>query len=271
MKEFLTSTTLPYWLIFGLVGASLIMMLIAIKQDKPKQYLRPVVGCMLGATLLELIIYWAIGNSAIWWCTSSDYGFFAKLLRLIPFVVFLAMQAAMIWFGKIFLEACIKKEFSMKTTFWAILISYPITLVVAILCNIFGIPDSVVTILSSVIFLGILAAGILYALQKNIVLVGKQQGIILTAFSALCVISLGIGLILLFVALLQLFVQVLTVVGVIGVIYWTFLGEGSKMMNDEVARQSDAKVLYQDDDGHLHYTKGQAQNANEDIAKRKTK
>ena len=271
MKEFLTSTTFPYWLIFGLVGASLVMMLMGIKKGNPRQYLAPVVGCMLGATLLELIIYWAIGNSAIWWCTSVEYGFFTKLLRLIPFVVFLAMQVAMIWYGKIFLEACIRKPFSMATTFWAILISYPVTLVVVIICNIFGVPDGALSIVSATLFLGIMAAGIFYALQRNITLVGKQQGIILTAFSTLCVLSLATGLILLFVALLQLFVQVLMVAGVVGVVYWTFLGDGTKMMNDEMARQSNAKTLYQDNDGHLHYTAGQAQRANDDIAKRNAK
>lgn len=269
MKEFLTSNILPYWLIFALVAASLIIMLWGLRTQRPKVYLRPVLGCMLLATVLELSIYWGIGNSALWWCTSSEYSFFAKLLRLIPFAIFLAMQVAMIWIGKLFIEAAIKKEFSIKTTFWGILLSFPITLVIVILCKLFGMPDGPLSIVSAVLFIGILSAGIGFSLLKNIQKIGKRDGLLLTAFSALCVLSLGAGIILFFVALLQLFLQVLMVGAVIGAAFYFFFGSGSKMMSAEMSRQSSSRPVFRDNDGHLHYTATSRDTANQQIADRK--
>lgn len=271
MKELLTSHIFPYWLIFGLVAASLLMMWVGLRTKNPQTYLRPITGCMLAATTAELLIYWGIGNSALWWCTSDEYGFFAKLLRLIPFALFLVMQVAMIWLGKMFIETAIEKEFSMTSTFWGILLSYPITLVIVIVCSLFGMSDGVLSIVSAVLFIGILSAGIGYALQKNIRQAGKRDGILLTAFSALCILSLGVGLILFFVALLQLFIQVLMVCAVVGAGYYMLFGSGSKMISDEMIRQSNAQVVYRDEDGHLHSTSGNCDAANRQIAERKAK
>ena len=83
MKEFLMSTTLPFWLVFIIVAAAFGATLLHMKGGaKSRTLLLAAGGCMLAATVLEIAIYSVLGGNSLWWCTSDKYGFWAKLLRL---------------------------------------------------------------------------------------------------------------------------------------------------------------------------------------------
>lgn len=76
MKDFLSNSTIPYWIVFGLVTAAGIIALLNMrKKTISKESVRLVTLLALTGTALGLIIYSIMGGSSIWWCTSSDYSF----------------------------------------------------------------------------------------------------------------------------------------------------------------------------------------------------
>ena len=101
MKEFLTSSTLPFWFVFIIVAAAFGLTLLYMKGgSKSSKLLFASAGCMLAATILEIVIYSVLGGNSMWWCTSDKYGFFMKLVRLIPFALFIAFQILQVFFFK---------------------------------------------------------------------------------------------------------------------------------------------------------------------------
>lgn len=95
------STTLPFWLVFIIVAAAFAATLLYMKSEtKPRALLMTAAGCMLAATVLEIVIYAVLGGNSLWWCTSDKYGFFSKLLRLVPFALFVVFQILQVYFSR---------------------------------------------------------------------------------------------------------------------------------------------------------------------------
>ena len=115
MKDFLSNSTIPYWIVFGLVTAAGIIALLNMrKKTISKESVRFVTLLALIGTALGLIIYSIMGGSSIWWCTSSDYSFFGKLVRVIPLIIFVGIQLAQVFVYKIFVGQYFQKELSIK-------------------------------------------------------------------------------------------------------------------------------------------------------------
>ena len=264
MKEFLMSTTLPFWLVFIIVAAAFAATLLYMKSEtKPRALLMTAAGCMLAATILEIVIYAVLGGNSLWWCTSDKYGFFSKLLRLVPFALFVAFQILQVYFFKGAVEEHIGKELSMKSTFICLLLTFPVALVVSIVFGMIGFTGTAGTVVMHIIFWGLVLGGIGWALMRNVRSAGWRQGAVFTAFSVVCVVAVCIAVFLFLVALFELFLQLLMVAAIIvGGIY--AFGITSK----EASKQQPRQVFY-DDSGGLHYTTGARDEANRKIAERK--
>ena len=264
MKEFLMSTTLPFWLVFIIVAAAFATTFIYMKSEtKSRTLLFASAGCMLAATVLEIAIYAVLGGNSMWWCTSDEYGFFMKLVRLVPFALFIAMQILQVFFFKGAVEEHIGKELSMKTTFIALVLTFPVALVLSIILGIAGVDDetldTVVTIVMAVLVLG----GVGWALMRNVRSAGWRQGGVFTAFSIVCVVAVCLAIFLFIIALLELFLQLLMVAAVIvGGLYMFGI------MSKEASKQPPQQVFY-DNDGGLHYNTTSRDNANRKINERK--
>ena len=108
------STTLPFWLVFIIVAAAFATTFLYMKSEtKSRTLLFASAGCMLAATVLEIAIYAVLGGNSMWWCTSDEYGFFMKLVRLVPFALFIAMQILQVFFFKGAVEEHIGKELAI--------------------------------------------------------------------------------------------------------------------------------------------------------------
>ena len=139
MKDFLSNSTIPYWIVFGLVTAAGIIALLNMrKKTISKESVRLVTLLALTGTALGLIIYSIMGGSSIWWCTSSDYSFFGKLVRVIPLIIFVGIQLAQVFVYKIFVGQYFQKELSIKGSFISLIIIVPATIFLYIILDLFG-------------------------------------------------------------------------------------------------------------------------------------
>lgn len=141
MKEFLTSSTLPFWFVFIIVAAAFGLTLLYMKGgSKSSKLLFASAGCMLAATILEIVIYSVLGGNSMWWCTSDKYGFFMKLVRLIPFALFIAFQILQVFFFKGAVEEHIGKKLAIKSTFICLILTFPVALVLSIILGVPAFP-----------------------------------------------------------------------------------------------------------------------------------
>lgn len=264
MKEFLTSSTLPFWLVFIIVAAAFGLTLLYMKGgSKSSKLLFASAGCMLAATILEIVIYSVLGGNSLWWCTSDKYGFFSKLFKLVPFALFVAFQVLQVFFFKGAVEEYIGKELSMKAMFICLVLTFPIAFVLAIVLGIVGVSDDTVSVIASIVFAVLVVGGVGWALMRNVRSAGWRQGAVFTAFSLVCVVAVCLAIFLLIVALLELFLQVLMVAAVVvGAIY--VFG----FMSKEASKQQPQQMFW-DKDGNGHFTANARNEANRKIDERR--
>lgn len=270
MKEFLLTSTLPYWFVFLLVVAGFVA--VFFQGSKGRAALIVAAGCMLAATILEVAIYAIVGNDCLWWSLSKEYGFWEKLFRLLPFAVFVVFQIGQIFVFKGVLEEVMGKQLSMKTLFICFVLTFPIVFIISLGADIFGASDETKNTVSSVVFWLLIAAGVGWSLVRNVRSVGLRRGVIFTVFSAVCVVSACLAVFLLIIALFNIFFQVLVTVSAIAAIFFILTNGMSKgnSIVDALAHPKDSeKMIFFDDDGKRHYSSSARDSANRKIAERK--
>lgn len=265
MKDFLMSSTLPYWVIFLLVIAAGILGLLGQRKQPTSGYVKTVTVLALTGTLLEIVVYSLLGGRSIWWCTSSDYGFFAKLLRAVPLFIFLLIQLAQVFIYQSLMTHYHGREFSVKSTLYALLGVIPVLLVLYVLLNLLGVESPTRDVIFYVLLILSLGGGVGWALYRNVRSAGGGPGLLFTGVSFFLLIGATVSLLLLLVALLQLFFQMLMVAAVVaGVVYIA-----APTMNKGIASQPKSMPRYYDQDGQMHYTASSRDAANRSIQQRK--
>lgn len=260
MKEFLSSSTIPYWIIFGLITAAGVFALISMrKKEVSKSSLQLVTLLAIKGTILGLVIYSVLGNNSIWWCISKDYNFFGKLLRVIPLIIFVGIQLAQVFVYKSLSEQYFQKELSIKGAFISLIVIVPASLVLYIVLDIFGMDKGTRDIVIYFILGFALIAGVGWAMTLNVKSIGLRYGIIFTFVTIVMIIGGLMSLLLLITALIALFFQVLMVAAVIFIASHVF-----KSMNHAVDVQSRTDLS-----GKVHDTQSQKQNADAQIRSRR--
>lgn len=272
MKEILLTSTLPYWLVFLLVLGGFVALLFQGRNgSKSNLPILTAAGCMLAATILEVLIYAIVGNNCMWWCLSKEYGFWSKLFRIIPFAVFVVLQIGQIFMFKGVLEEMMGKSLSMKLLFICFVLTFPVVFVLSVGADIFGASDETKNSIGTTAFWILVIAGLAWSLVRNIMSVGIKHGVVFTAFSAVCVVAVCLAVFVFLVALIALFFQVLITVAACGAIFFILtngMGKGSSMV-DEFANRKSPGPVFRDDDGHLHHNSAARDSANRKIAERR--
>ena len=195
MKEILLTSTLPYWLVFLLVLGGFVALLFQGRNgSKSNLPILTAAGCMLAATILEVLIYAIVGNNCMWWCLSKEYGFWSKLFRLIPFAVFVVLQIGQIFMFKGVLEEMMGKSLSMKLLFICFVLTFPVVFVLSVGADIFGASDETKNSIGTTAFWILVIAGLAWSLVRNIMSVGIKHGVVFTVFSAVCVVACSCSL-----------------------------------------------------------------------------
>lgn len=272
MKEILLTSTLPYWLVFLLVLGGFVALLFQGRNgSKSNLPILTAAGCMLAATILEVLIYAIVGNNCMWWCLSKEYGFWSKLFRIIPFAVFVVLQIGQIFMFKGVLEEMMGKSLSMKLLFICFVLTFPVVFVLSVGADIFGASDDTKNSIGTTAFWILVIAGLAWSLVRNIMSVGIKHGVVFTVFSAVCVVAVCLAVFVFLVALIALFFQVLITVAACGAIFFILtngMGKGSSMV-DKFANHKSLGPVFRDDDGHLHHNSAARDSANRKIAERR--
>lgn len=253
MKEFLLSTTIPYWIVFGLVTAAGVLALINMRKNTvSKSSVQLVTLLALAGTVLGLAIYSVAGGSSIWWCTSKDYSFFGKLLRAIPLIIFVGIQLAQVFVYKTFVEQYFQKELSIKGSFISLIVIIPASFVLYIVLDILGLEKGTRDLIFYIILGIALIAGVGWAMALNVKSIGKKYGSIFTAVTLVMIIGGLMSIVLLINALMALILQVLMVAAVVVAGFYMF----TKVMGPAVDTQSRTDLS-----GKVHDTQWEKQNA----------
>lgn len=253
MKEFLLSTTIPYWIVFGLVTAAGVLALINMRKNTvSKSSVQLVTLLALAGTVLGLAIYSVAGGSSIWWCTSKDYSFFGKLLRAIPLIIFVGIQLAQVFVYKTFVEQYFQKELSIKGSFISLIVIVPTSFVLYIVLDILGLEKGTRDVIFYIILGIALIAGVGWAMALNVKSIGKKYGSIFTAVTLVMIIGGLMSIVLLINALMALILQVLMVAAVVVAGFYMF----TKVMGPAVDTQSRTDLS-----GKVHDTQWEKQNA----------
>lgn len=272
MKEFLLSSTLPYWFVFLLVVGGMVALLFQGRNgSKSNVPILVSAGCMLAATVFEILIYATVHNDCLWWSLSKEYGFWEKLFRIMPFAAFVVLQIGQIFMFKGVLEEKMSKSLSLKVLFICFVLTFPISFVISVGADIFGASDETKNSVATTVFWILIAAGLAWSLVRNIMSVGLKNGIIFTVFSAVCVVAVCLAVFLFIVALIALFFQVLITVAACGAIFFILTNGMSKgnSMIDKFAEEQHSQQMFFDNDGHLHNNRSDRDSANRRIAERK--
>lgn len=265
MKDFLLTSTLPYWIVFTLMAAAGFIAIVNMrKKSISRLSVQLVTFLAIVGTVFGLVIYSLLGGNSIWWCTSSDYGFFGKLLRVIPLIVFVGIQLAQVFVYKAFVEQYFQKELSIKGTFVSLIVIVPATLVLYVILNMFGLEKETRDIVAYSILGLALVVGVGWAMVRNVKSIGMMYGLMFTAATLVMIIGGLMSMLLLLTALLALILQVLMVAAVVGGVFYMFK---TNMLGGSSGGGSSNQVFY-DNEGHMHYTNLSKEDANRKIQER---
>ncbi len=254
MKEILLSTTIPFWIVFGLVTAAGIIAFVNMRRESiAKSSVRLVTLLAVAGTILGLAIYSVLGGSSIWWCTSSDYSFFGKIVRVIPLIIFVGIQLAQVFVYKSFVAQYFQKELSIKGAFISLIVIVPVSILLYIVLDIFGMGQGTRDVVFYVIIGFALIAGVGWAMTRNVKSIGKRNGIVFTTVAVVMIIGGLMSLLLLITAIIELILQVLMVAAVVGGAYYMF----TKVMGPAIDVQARTDL-----NGKVHETESQADAAN---------
>lgn len=275
MKEWLMTSTLPYWLMFVLVilssGTCLAVSANSYKSSFLKSFPVFILVTLLTLAVVagEWYIYLNLKNECLWRCISEDYGFFTKLFRSLPLFIFLFAQISQLWAYRSYVESYIDDEgLKFKGIIICALVLIPVMFVVYILLNMFGVAketrDMIFYICLGVGFL----IGISQTLYKNISVAGFFIGVIFTVVAGIIASGAVISLMLLFNVVIELFFQMLVFIGACIVI-----GGGLSFVNKggggSIAKSAPQQPIWRDEAGHLHSNAGDRDAANAKLKEKK--
>lgn len=211
-------TFTPYMIIVLLFVAAIVLAIGGLRRDSWRRAaLWGLPACILAASMLEIWAYVVMGKSAFWWCDSDRYGFFGSMLRVVPFVVFVAFQLYSIKIYEALLPGADENnKLSVKPLAIGIALCLPMALAIAMLLAAFDVRGLTADIASVAGLVICLTVGFVWSLIKNTKALGKVNGQIFTVFGIVYAIGSLIALWGLVLVLLQIIVQVIIVVVCLG-------------------------------------------------------
>ena len=259
MREFLLTSTAPYWILFVLSLASAAICFLAVYNNKDndepanqsmwfsKNMMYGITGIMLAVALIVIIFYSMLGGNALWWITGKEISYWSKLLRLIPLIVFLAAQAAAPFAYNFYMESFFDgKKLSVKSQFISLVVIIPVTLIIMLICSSF-IDTATRNVLFYIIAgVGLIGAAI-YSAKKNIGSAGVKFGLIYTVTSFILCAATLVTLLYFLVALFSLILEMLPVIATIIAISIIF---GKSYGNAVMGRDSAGNYIASDGSKH---------------------
>ena len=204
----------PCWAIIGLLVIAFAICLAGMRlgvRSVREAGLVVVPLCLLAVAAIEIYWYKLMGAGTFWWCDYDSYGFFGTLLRVIPFLIVVAMQLFSIKLYEQLLcwDGPVDSEIHVKPAVIGILVSFP-TLIVYVLVTQLGFhwKGETAEMVGVGIFLLIILVGIIRTFMLNIQEFGALRGSLISAFILVYVVSCIVAV----AALIFVIVRILLVV-----------------------------------------------------------
>lgn len=249
MKEFFTTSSIPYWMLFIIsVTANVVCYRLASQAEEKGKPSRKamlwVSGAMLFVALFVIILYATLGGNALWWIHDKETGYFSRVLLVIPLVVFLAAEVLSPFLYKSFMQSYFGVEnLSVKPQFISLVIIIPAALIlIYAIGSLFMGPEARDIAFYAVVGAGLIGA-IIYSLRKNIVSVGSKVGVMYTVTSFILCAAALLSVLYFFVAMVSLVLELLPVVAIIIGIYIIF---GKSFGNAVMRRDNDGNYIAND-------------------------
>lgn len=249
MKEFFTTSSIPYWVLFiiSVAATAVCYRLTSRAEDngKPsKNAMLCVSGAMLFVALCVIILYATLGGNALWWIHDQETGYFSRVLLVIPLIVFLAAEVMSPFLYKSFMQSYFGVDnLSVKPQFISLVVIIPAALLlIYTLGSLFMGPTARDIAFYAIVGAGIIGA-IIYSLRKNITSAGSRGGVIYTVTSfILCAASL-LSVLYFFVAMISLILELLPVIAIIIGVYIIF---GKSYGNAVMRRDNEGNYIAND-------------------------
>ena len=253
MKEFFTSSPIPYWVLFiiSVVANAICFRLASRAEDngKPSRNTMLLIsGALLFVALCVIVLYATLGGNALWWIHNKETGYFSRVLLIIPLIVFLAAEVLSPFLYKSFAQSYFEVEnLSIKPQFISLVVIIPVALIlIYAIGSLFMGPTARDIAFYAVVGAGIIGA-IIYSLRKNVMSVGSKGGIIYTVTSFILCAAALLSVLYFFVAMFSLILELLPIIAIIIGIYIVF----SKSFGNAVMRR-DNEGNYIANDGSKH-------------------
>lgn len=209
-RFFVTMT--PYWIIALLFVAAIAFAFLGRMAPLRGVALVAIPLCILFASIMEIWAYATIGSSAFWWCDYDRYGFWGSFFRAIPYVAFVAFQIFSIrLYERILFGEDSDKKISIKPMAISMGACIPLTLIAVIAGALWW--KSANGTVAVIVFLLSLGIGTVISFHRNIKILGKVNGVLLSIFTAIYIIGAIIAIWGLIVLIFKLILQVLMIVG----------------------------------------------------------
>lgn len=203
----------PYLIIAALFVLAMGFMLLGFKSDAfriPALIIVPI--CILLASLFEIWAYWVLGSNAFWWCDYDRYGFWGSLLRVLPFIIFVAFQLFSIKLYMTLITDDDDNDLSVKPMLISIGISVPVFLVTAIIfAGLLHMDSPWAEIITIASFFITLLIGIFISFKRNIEELGKLKGLMFSLFGIVWSTGAVVAIFGLLVVLFKLIIQVVAI------------------------------------------------------------
>lgn len=218
------ATMTPSWMVIGLLGLVVVLFFLARSISESRQVrlvaLTLIPAAMFGVTLLELVAYYYLGGDAFWWCDYDRYGFFGALLRVIPFGAVVALQVFSIklYEGVLFANEpeYSDKHISIGPAMLGIGGCIPVMLVYYIVAvGIFGWKGHASEMTGIALFLITLVSGVALTIYRNIKMMGKRKGSLISAFTLVYIVGCVVAGFAVIIVFFRLIIQVIMVAAMI--------------------------------------------------------
>lgn len=252
MKEFFTTSAIPYWVLFVIsLGANILCYRLASRDPEDekisKNTMHWISGAMLFAALSVIVLYATFGGNALWWVHDKEIGYLTRVLLVIPLLLFLVAEVLSPFLYKEFMETYFEVEnLTVKPQFISLVVIVPAALILFVVSKSFMSATA-----SNILFYAIVAVGlvgaIVYSLKKNVGSAGSKTGVVYTVTSfILCTASL-LSILYFFVALFSLILEMLPIIAIAIGIYIIF---GKAYGNAVMRRDSDGNYIANDGSKH---------------------
>ena len=253
MKEFFTTSAVPYWVLFIISMGATVFCLLSTLRDESKGKLSRnlmfgVSGAMLLVALIVIVLYATLGGNAMWWIHDKEIAYLKRVLLVIPLILFLAAEVYSPFLYKKFMQSYFGvEELSVKPQFISLVVIIPAALILIYgIGSMFMSPTARDITFYVVVGVGIVGA-IIYSLKKNVGMAGSKGGILYTVTSFILCAAALLSLLYFFVAIFSLLLEMLPVIATIVGLYILF---GKSYGNAVMRRDSAGNFIAADGSKH---------------------